>query len=169
MIYKAKIDKRGHYKRTEKTKQKQSIAQKKNSKYQSKRMKLYWSKLDKNQRIERLKNAHKKGKTAWNKGMRSKKYYEAEIARNSTKNSEWRKKVFERDGYSCCITGKKGGKLEVHHIFNFTDYPHLRFLLDNGITMDRDIHAEFHKLYGKKHNNLDQLLEFIKKYRDLPS
>ena len=94
--------------------------------------------------------------------MRSKKYYEAEIARNSTKNSERRKKVFERDGYSCCITGKKGGKLEVHHIFNFTDYPHLRFLLDNGITMDRDIHAEFHKLYGKKHNNLDQLLEFIK-------
>lgn len=41
------------------------------------------------------------------------------------------------------------------------NYPNLRFLIDNGITMSKQIHDEFHSIYGKKHNNLEQLLSFM--------
>lgn len=28
----------------------------------------------------------------------------------------WNKPILERDGYACCLCGKKGGRLEVHHV-----------------------------------------------------
>lgn len=115
------------FKRTEETKKKISKAKK-----------LYWSKMTNEQRKERLKNfIPKKGRKAWNKGKRSKDYYEAELARNTVEYSEFRKKCFERDLYTCCISGQKGGELVVHHICSFSDYPELRFVSDNGITMTK--------------------------------
>jgi hypothetical protein len=73
----------------------------------------------------------------------------------------WREAVFARDNWTCQKTGIKGGKLCAHHINNFADYPELRFAIDNGITLSRKSHDEFHQTYGKKNNTREQLNEFL--------
>lgn len=34
--------------------------------------------------------------------------------------------------------------------------------LDNGITLSKKAHKEFHKIYGRKNNTKEQLEEFLK-------
>ena len=75
----------------------------------------------------------------------------------------WREAVFARDNWTCQKTGIKGGSLRAHHIKNFSDYPELRFAIDNGITFCKDSHIEFHKKYGRKNNNKEDILQFIQK------
>lgn len=48
----------------------------------------------------------------------------------------WRKNVYKRDNYTCQWPGctlKK--KLNAHHIKTWAEYPALRFVIDNGITL----------------------------------
>lgn len=73
----------------------------------------------------------------------------------------WRKRVFERDNYTCQKYNTKGGKLEAHHIFNSSSNPKLRYILDNGVTLSKEAHIEFHKRYGYKDNTWNQFNEFV--------
>lgn len=73
----------------------------------------------------------------------------------------WREAVFARDNWTCQKTGIKGGRLHPHHIQNFADFPELRFAIDNGITLSIQSHIEFHKKYGKKNNNREQIIKFL--------
>jgi len=80
--------------------------------------------------------------------------------RNSIEFRLWREAVFARDGWTCQKCKKKGGKLHPHHIYNFAQFPDLRFAIDNGITFCDKCHQEFHKIYGFKNNTREQLEEF---------
>jgi 5-methylcytosine-specific restriction endonuclease McrA/predicted DNA-binding protein YlxM (UPF0122 family) len=82
--------------------------------------------------------------------------------RSSLEMRLWKKAVFERDNFTCQKCGKKGGDLHAHHINNFADFPELRVAIDNGITLCKECHKEFHRLYGKKNNTRSQIDEFIK-------
>ena len=82
--------------------------------------------------------------------------------RMSSEYKLWRKAVFERDNYTCIWCGQKGGKLNADHIKRFSDFPELRFAIDNGITLSEKAHIEFHKIYGKKNNTREQLEDFLK-------
>jgi len=73
----------------------------------------------------------------------------------------WRKSCFERDNWTCQKTGQNGGDLEVHHIFNYKDFPELRFAIDNGITLSKSAHKEFHKIYGNRNNTKAQIDNFL--------
>lgn len=73
----------------------------------------------------------------------------------------WREAVFARDNWTCQKYFIKGGKLHPHHIKNFAEYQELRFALDNGITLSKKAHREFHKEYGMKNNTQEQLKEFL--------
>lgn len=75
----------------------------------------------------------------------------------------WKKSCFERDNFIDQKTGERGGKLVVHHINNFADFPELRTSIENGITLSEKSHKEFHKIYGVKNNTREQLLEFLNK------
>jgi len=81
--------------------------------------------------------------------------------RSSIEFRLWRKAVFERDNFTCQKTGIKGGYLVAHHINNFAEYPELRFAIDNGITLSKQTHYNFHKIYGIKNNTKEQLEEFL--------
>ncbi len=86
---------------------------------------------------------------------------ETRSQRNSFEYKFWRKSCFERDNFTCQKTGEYGGILVVHHINNFADFPELRFVISNGITLTKKAHDSFHKKYGKRNNTLEQLLLFL--------
>lgn len=77
--------------------------------------------------------------------------------RESFEYEEWRKKVFERDLYTCIFCGKVGGKLNADHIKPFALFPELRFAIDNGRTLCENCHCK----YGAKVNGKGIIKEAI--------
>jgi len=71
--------------------------------------------------------------------------------RRSSKFFQWRKKVFERDNYTCQKCGKRGGELHPDHIKQFAYYPELRFELSNGRTLCKECHMKTKSWGFKKH------------------
>lgn len=111
-----------------------------------------------------------KGKKAWNKGKKCPQLAtnyqggistENELVRHSIEFRLWREAVFARDNWICQKTRIRGGKLHPHHIQNFAQYPELRFAIDNGVTLSKKAHREFHKKYGQSNNTKKQLEEFL--------
>lgn len=88
---------------------------------------------------------------------------EREKNRDYPAYSKWRKDVFLRDDFTCKCCGIRGGKLVAHHILNFHSHPTLRVDVNNGVTLCENCHRSFHKEYGTKANNAEQLEEFITK------
>lgn len=107
----------------------------------------------------RINRKAKKGKDHWN--WQNGKTSENETIRMSLEMKLFRKSCMERDDFTCQKTGQRGGKLVVHHINNFRDFPELRTSISNGITLSKESHIEFHKIYGFKNNTKEQLLEFL--------
>lgn len=95
------------------------------------------------------------------RGGKMNQYPENEKIRKSIEYRLWREAVFARDNWTCQKTGVKGGRLVVHHVQNFADFPELRTSIENGITLSKETHNEFHKTYGKKNNNREQLNNFL--------
>ena len=63
--------------------------------------------------------------------------------RGSLEYRLWREAVFKRDNYACIWCGdSKGGNLEADHIKRFSDFPELRFAIDNGRTLCEDCHKK---------------------------
>jgi len=75
--------------------------------------------------------------------------------------NEWRKNVYTKDNYICQKCSQRGGKINAHHIENYSSNKKLRLKISNGITLCRKCHSEFHNKYGKKKNNRYQLQEFL--------
>ena len=103
-----------------------------------------------------IKTTFKKGKTSWNKGKSGYKLAERPntmprgdkhwswkggISRDihslcKPEYREWRKSVFTRDNYKCRIAdGNCKGQLQPHHILIWAEYPELRYVINNGITL----------------------------------
>ena len=89
---------------------------------------------------------------------------ERKIKRKNIENARFRRFVLNRDNYTCqCCGDGKGGNLNVHHIFNHHSHKELRYDVNNGITLCKECHVNFHNKYGYKNNNQEQLKEFLLK------
>lgn len=86
---------------------------------------------------------------------------ESRRIRTSLEMTMWKRACLERDDFTCQKTGIRGGKLVVHHINNFADFPELRTSITNGITLSKESHQIFHKKYGIKNNTREQLEEYL--------
>lgn len=71
-------------------------------------------------------------------------------ADNQKEHKIWRKKVCERDNYTCVLCGYTSvGGLCAHHIKEWSLYPELRTDVSNGVTLCRSCHSKVHSLEGK--------------------
>jgi 5-methylcytosine-specific restriction endonuclease McrA len=70
--------------------------------------------------------------------------------------NNWVKKVFEYDDYICWTCERKGGKLQAHHLKKWAEYPELRHVFSNGITLCE----KCHKLYTN-YGNQKSILHFM--------
>lgn len=89
------------------------------------------------------------------------------MKRGSVKNplyEEWRKKVYQRDGYTCQLTGQRGD-LVAHHLYAWNRYPDKRYDPDNGVTLLASVHRTFHRLYGRGDNTREEFDEFKERHR----
>lgn len=71
------------------------------------------------------------------------------------------KKVLKRDNYKCTICGYKNGRLNVHHLDGYNWCEGKRTSIDNGVTLCKDCHEEFHTKYGRGDNTKSQFIEWI--------
>jgi hypothetical protein len=90
--------------------------------------------------------------------------------RTSPEYIKWRNEVFNKNDYTCQCCLNRGGKLQAHHINNFSTYEDERFDVNNGITLCVECHAigrpnSFHTRYGSRENNKEQLIEYINERR----
>ena len=65
--------------------------------------------------------------------------------RTSIEYKHWRSSVFVRDDFTCQDCQAESGKLNAHHIKEFSDYPQLRLDIDNGVTLCELCHKKRHK------------------------
>jgi len=86
------------------------------------------------------------------------------LKRDFPEYREWRTEVYKKDDYTCHKCSQRGGNLNAHHIENYATNKKLRLDKSNGTTLCKDCHIKFHKKYGKKDNNKQQLDEFLKVY-----
>jgi len=117
----------------------------------------YCLKVCKNKDITRINSGNKHWN--WRGGITT----ENDKVRKSISIRLWRESIFARDNYTCQKCGKKTGEdLNSHHIKNFADNPELRTDISNGITFCKKCHMKFHKIYKRRNNTKEQLMEFLK-------
>jgi 5-methylcytosine-specific restriction endonuclease McrA len=130
-------------------------------------------------RIAHMGNKYSLGHPSWNKGKHwseesKEKMRQAHLGeknrlyikdRSKLKKSEdrrvdttWkmiRKKVYERDNWKCkMLSHECKGRIEAHHIFSWKDYPELRYLMSNLITL-----CVFHHPHWRKEDTMRDIFQ----------
>lgn len=81
--------------------------------------------------------------------------------RNSFEYKRFLNSVFVRDKYTCQCCGKKNIELDVHHLDGYNWFIEGRTDVNNGITLCRNCHSNFHSIYGRGNNTKIQFYEWI--------
>ena len=89
----------------------------------------------------RIGDKHPNWKGGTSKGYRT-GYY-------STEYKLWRTSVFKRDNFTCRHCGIKDVFVTAHHIKSFANYPLLRFVIDNGLTLCEPCHSKTDNYKGR--------------------
>ncbi len=64
--------------------------------------------------------------------------------RKSKEYKIWRDSVYKKDDYTCQGCGKRGGNMNAHHVLCWSDFPHKRYDIANGITLCLSCHQKQH-------------------------
>jgi len=82
---------------------------------------------------------------SWGQGERSITF--SQWCKNQSFYKQWREEVLDRDDHRCIISGRTDN-LEAHHILPKQEsfHPEEAFNVDNGITLNKEVHQEIHKM-----------------------
>lgn len=110
-----------------------------------------WNKGKSKLELPQLSNAGRKiGDIPWNKGKKMPSITGENHAhwiqdrtklakrqeRNDSTYKEWRRQVWLRDNFKCKMANPDClGRIEAHHILIWSEYPELRYEVNNGITL----------------------------------
>lgn len=75
---------------------------------------------------------------------------------------DWRINVFKRDKHTCQICHHKGNKIVAHHLDGWNWCKDKRFEVENGVTLCKVCHINFHKKYGYGNNTKEQYEDFFR-------
>lgn len=100
--------------------------------------------------VEKIRKALRGKPQPWNRGVNhpnwkgglSNSDREKDMGRVDYK--EWRRLVYERDDFTCQKCFNRGGRLHAHHIKSYMDFPELRYVVDNGLTLCISCHHKLH-------------------------
>jgi len=73
---------------------------------------------------------------------------ENRLLRQTPKYNEWRLAVYRRDHWTCQDCHVKQKHPIAHHLKDWENYPKLRYVVSNGITLCRSCHKKRHKEIG---------------------
>lgn len=88
--------------------------------------------------------------------------YEDRQKRDNSEYLIWRDSVYRKDGFRC-ICCSSNTNIHAHHINSYHSHPELRTDVDNGVTLCKTCHYNFHKEFGFKNNDEEQLKMFVAK------
>lgn len=72
---------------------------------------------------------------------------------------QWRQQVKIRDNFTCRIADIKcNGRLEVHHILRWSEFPELRYQINNGITL---CHAHHPRKKAEEKRLISTFMELV--------
>jgi hypothetical protein len=96
--------------------------------------------------------------------------YTGAIGRDLTSPSnmdyEWKSGVKKRCKYTCVVTRvhtSTGAGFAAHHLNGYDTFVDQRYLLTNGVYLQKHIHKEFHDLYGYGNNTEAQFAAYCEK------
>lgn len=72
---------------------------------------------------------------------------------------QWSRDVMMRDNFTCVMCHTVGRNLNAHHIKKFADYPELRLMVNNGVTLCESCH----KSVIKKEQEYEEMFEALLK------
>lgn len=76
--------------------------------------------------------------------------------RKNPEMSSWKKSVYRRDNFICQKCHKSSGELNAHHLNGYHWDEEDRLNIENGVTLCKKCHMEFHVEYGHSHNTIIQ-------------
>jgi len=83
-----------------------------------------------------------------------------EDRRKKPEHKKWVKEVMKKDNYRCVICGEKG-KIQAHHLDGYNWCKEKRTDVNNGVTLCKKEHLEFHSIYGYGWNTKEQFEKFL--------
>ena len=71
------------------------------------------------------------------------------------------KSRLEAQNYTCEVTLKRGGQLNVHHLNGYNWDKDNRLNPLNTIVLSKEVHSDFHNIYGRGNNTYAQFIEYL--------
>ena len=79
---------------------------------------------------------------------------------NDKEYRQWKQEVKRQANWTCDICGKRGVRLNAHHLESYSSNEELRHEVSNGICLCEQCHKEFHHCCGYGNNTKQQYEEF---------